>query len=129
MKYFKHILKTIALMAIVFGCSKNAEPSQDKENLDLSSLKDEIEQIINSEDCSEASTCEFIAFGSKPCGGAWSYLVYSSNIDVELLKQKVSIYNKLESEYNIKWNVISDCMAVSPPSNVACINGKCTAVF
>ena len=129
MKAFKHIIKTIVLMAIVFSCSKNSEPSQDEEMLELLNLKDEIEQILNSENCSETATCEFLAFGSKPCGGAWSYLVYSSNIDVELLKQKVSNYNKLENNYNIKWNIISDCMAVSPPSNVECINGKCIAVF
>lgn len=129
MKIFKHIIKTIAILAIVFGCSKNAEPSQDQDKLDLLNLKDEIEQIINSEGCNEIATCYFIAFGSKPCGGAWSYLVYSSAIDVELLQQKVTYYNKLESEYNIKWNVISDCMAVLPPSKVECVNGKCTAIF
>lgn len=116
-------------MAIVFGCSKNSEQSQDEEKLELLNLKDEIEQIINSEECNETATCEFIAFGSKPCGGAWSYLVYSSNIDVALLKQKVTYYNKLENEFNIKWNVVSDCMAAVPPANVECINGKCTAVF
>ncbi len=129
MKVFKHIIKTIVFMVIVFSCSKNSEPSQEEEKLELLNLKNEIEQIINSEDCSETTTCEFIAFGSKPCGGAWSYLVYSSNINVALLKEKVNFYNKLENEYNIKWNIISDCMAVSPPSNVECINGKCIAIF
>ena len=116
-------------MAIVFSCSKNSDSSQNNEKLELVNLKEEIEQIINSEDCSEMATCEFIAFGSKPCGGAWSYLVYSSNVNVSLLKEKVTLYNKLENDYNIKWNVISDCMAAVPPTNIECIIGKCEVVF
>jgi hypothetical protein len=129
MKILKHTLKTIALLAIVFGCSNNSESNQEEERLALDNLKNEIEQLIATGTCSENSACDFIAFGSKPCGGAWSYLVYNNSINVELLKEKVSIFNKKEADYNKKWSIFSDCMMVIPPTNVECINGKCTAVY
>ena len=34
------------------------------------------------------SNCDFIAFGSKACGGPKSYLVFNNSIDVDLLKEK-----------------------------------------
>ena len=128
MKIIKHIVKTIALLAIVFACSNNSENSQVQDKNELNNLKTEIEQLVSSATCSENSNCDFIAFGSKACGGPKSYLVFNNSIDVDLLKEKVLTYNDLEAAFNIKWGIISDCMAVAPPSNIECINGKCTIV-
>ncbi|WP_456420443.1 hypothetical protein [Lutibacter sp.] len=129
MKTFKHTLKTIILLALVVGCANNSETSQEEERLELDNLKEEIEQLISTESCTENSNCDFIAFGSKPCGGPWSYLVYSTSIDVELLKAKVATYNNYETAHNIKWGIVSDCMAVTPPISVECIDGACTAIY
>lgn len=128
-KIRKHILKTIALLAIVFGCSSNSENSQEADQNELNKLKAEIEKLVDSGICSENSDCDFIAFGTKPCGGAWSYLVFNNSINVELLKEKVTVYNNIEAAFNSKWGIISDCMAVTPPNNIECINGKCTAIY
>ncbi|WP_299525549.1 hypothetical protein [uncultured Lutibacter sp.] len=68
-KNITYIIKTIALLAIVFGCSNNSETSKEEEKLELDSLKTEIEQIAATGICSENSDCTYIAFGSKPCGG------------------------------------------------------------
>jgi len=130
MKIFtKNIIKTIALLAVVFSCTTNSETSKENEQLELDNLKNEIEQLVAEGTCSENSNCDFIAFGSKPCGGSWSYLVYNTTINVELLNEKVATYNNQENAYNLKWGIISDCMAVSPPTSVECVNGECVAVY
>ena len=84
--------------------------------------------------CSEQFTCDFVGFGSKPCGGFWEYLVYSrmkkhTNSNDDEFLAKIKTYNKLEKEYNIKHGIASDCMIVMPPTNVICDNGKCKAVY
>ena len=129
MKLFKHILKTIALLAIVLGCTNNSETSKEDEQLKLNSLKNEIEELVATGICAENSDCAYIAFGSKPCGGPWSYLVYNTSINVELLEEKIATYNQNETDFNLKWGIMSDCMAVMPPISVECIDGECTAIY
>ncbi len=129
MKIFKNILKTIALLAIVFGCTNNSESSKEDDLAALTSLQEEIELLIDAGVCSENSDCDYLAFGSKACGGPKAYLVFSTAIDVALLQQKVATYNALENAFNKKWGIISDCSVVLPPTSVACINGNCKAVY
>lgn len=127
MKLIKNISKTIALLAIVFGCTNNTEFTKEEDLAELNTLQEEIELLVDSGVCSENSDCEFIAFGSKACGGPKTYLAFSTSINVELLQQKVATYNALENSFNKKWGIISDCSVVMPPTSVACINGKCEA--
>ena len=129
MKLFKHILKTIALLAIVLGCTNNSESSKETEQLELDALKNEIVQLASEGICTENSDCAYIAFGSKPCGGPWSYLVYNTSINVELLEEKIATYNQNETAFNLKWEIMSDCMAVMPPISVECIDGECIAIY
>lgn len=129
MKLFNNFFKTIALLAIVFACNDNSENSQEEDKQELHILKNEIEQLVAGGICSEDLGCDFIAFGSKTCGGPWTYLLYSKSINVSLLKEKITVYNEKETAYNIKWNVISNCMAEVPPSKVKCIDGVCTSVY
>ena len=128
MKTIKYTFKTIAIMAIVFGCANNLVISQEKERQQLVKLKSEIKQLVAEGTCSDKNDCDFIAFGSKPCGGPWSYLVYSTTIDIKFLKEKVAVYNSKEQAFNKKWGIASDCMMVAPPSKIDCIEGVCTAV-
>lgn len=128
MKIFKNTLKTIALLAIVFSCTNNSESGKEEDLAELTALQEEIELLIDSGICSENASCDYIAFGSKACGGPKTYLVYSTSIDIVLLQQKAATYNALENAYNKKWGVISDCSYVLPPNEVTCINGKCIAV-
>lgn len=131
MKKIIYTLKTIALLAIVFGCSNEEPKSSQEEDLnELNSLKTEIEEMVSKETCSESNNnCDFLALGSKPCGGVKSYIVFSTNISIDLLKEKVSIYNEKESEYNYKWGIVSDCALELPPIRVECIDGICTAIY
>jgi len=129
MKTIKNTFKTIAIMAIVFSCANKSVISQENEQQHLAKLKSEIEQFVAEGSCSNEKKCDFIAFGSKPCGGPWSYLVYSTTINVKLLKEKVTIYNSTEHAFNKKWGIASDCMMEAPPTKVQCIDGKCTAIY
>ncbi|MCF6181238.1 hypothetical protein [Lutibacter sp.] len=129
MKKFKLLFKTIVILTIVFGCSNNSDTSQEEDLAALTLLNNNIEQLISAGTCSENTNCDFIAFGSKACGGPKSYLIYSTSINVELLKEKVAEYNLKEDLYNKKWGIFSDCTVVSPPTSVECINGKCTAIY
>ena len=129
MKTFLYYIKTIALLAIVLGCTNNSETNQETDLLELNDLKDEIALLISQSVCIDSSSCDFIAFGSKACGGPKEYLVFSNSINVAELENKVTNYNNLEKAYNIKWEIISDCSAPSPPTSVECINGECTAIY
>ena len=129
MKTLQYLIKTIALLAIVLGCTNNSEASQETDLLELKDLKDEIDLLISQSICADNSACDFLAFGSKACGGPKEYLVFSNSINVADLEVKVTSYNALEKTYNMKWDIISDCMFVLPPTSVACINGECTAIY
>jgi len=128
-KNITSIIKTIALVAIVFSCTNTTEITQESEKTELAILQEEIVQLITTGTCTQNTDCDFIAFGSKPCGGPWNYLVFSTTINVELLKERVATYNETETAYNIKWSVVSDCMAIAPPTSVQCVNGDCVAIY
>jgi len=95
---------------------------------EMQELKLDIDELIDSGSCTENSECLSIAFGSKPCGGPWSYLVYSSSIDTDYLAILVADYNSAEEAYNNSCDVVSDCMFVAPPNELACEDGKCVIV-
>jgi hypothetical protein len=95
----------------------------------LLNLKSEIETLAESSVCNDDSECRFIAFGSKPCGGPWTYLVYSTSIDTDELENKVAQYNQLENIFNVQYGIVSDCALAQEPIDVVCENNKCEAVF
>lgn len=103
-------------------------PTQEDELQELIDLKTEIENFASTPICDDTFECKFIALGSKPCGGPWSYLVYSTSIDTNRLESLVEGYNQKESIYNTKWNIASDCALVNPPTSVTCENNICVAV-
>ncbi len=103
-------------------------PTYDEEREELNLFKEDIEAIANASVCNETTECRFIAFGRKPCGGPWSYLIYSTSIDVEELESLIENYNQQENQLNIKWDLVSDCQVVVPPASVECENNQCIAI-
>ena len=130
MKLFK-ILFAILLFGLVLSCSKSNsdENNKEKEGSYIFQLKNEIEKMAAASLCNEKAECKYVAFGSKPCGGPWSYLVYSNSIDELSFLEKIEELNSKENEYNILYGIISDCSAPAPPSSIECVNGVCTAIF
>jgi hypothetical protein len=127
MKWFlKLFILSIVLQS--FQCTDTTDPSDDITPVQLETKKQEIQNYINSFSCSENAGCGFIAFGSKPCGGPRTYLLFSNNVDLNKLQKMVKEYNEMDELNNIKTNAVSDCMYQMPPSEVKCINGVCTII-
>lgn len=84
-----------------------------------------IEMEISAPIATEPKQCKSIAFGSKPCGGPWKYLVYSTARTNEArLKQLVKEFNQLERKLNKERKVISTCEFVTEPK-VEFVGGVC----
>ena len=82
----------------------------------LEQLGQEIKREIGVPKASKASQCKLIALGSKPCGGPWSYEVYSTETSNDFrLKGLVSRYNNLERTLNEEQKILSTCDFVQKP--------------
>ena len=94
----------------------------------LDNKKQEILDYINSFSCAEASGCNSIAFGAKPCGGPREFLVYPNTVNQATLENLVNEYYEIDNQYNIQTGAVSDCMVVGPPRTIDCVNGVCTII-
>lgn len=127
---FKIILVPLCLFLFSTQCEDDGPPrNQDNDQQELVLLKTEIENLANTSVCGDTFECKYIGLGTKPCGGPWSYLVYSTSINTEQLESLVESYNNKETDYNINWNIASDCAIINPPTSITCENNTCVAVF
>ena len=126
----KFIIVPLYLLFFSTQCEEDIRPlTQEDEEQELAALKIEIENFANTSVCDGNFECKFIAFGSKPCGGSWSYLVYSTSIDVKELESRVEGYNRKEAIYNAEFGIASDCTITNPPISINCENNICVAVY
>lgn len=126
----KWILKLFLLSLVIqsFQCSDTNENTNAITSEQLQAKKLEITNYTNSFSCSETIGCNFIAFGSKPCGGPRTYLLFSNSVDLVKLQEMVTKYNEMDKAYNIQTGAVSDCMVQLPPTDVKCVNGVCTII-
>ncbi|MBP0902769.1 hypothetical protein ACFSKN_07095 [Mariniflexile gromovii] len=129
MKKLLPFLFITCLFFMAFQCEDDNISTQESEQKALNASKKAIEDLAATSICNDTYECHFIALGSKPCGGPWGYVVYSTSIDTEKLEKMVETHNKKETDYNKKWGVASDCMFVMPPTSVNCENNNCIAVY
>lgn len=122
-------LLAICLLSMAFQCEDDANVTKEQEQQELVALKQTIENLAETSVCNENTQCKFIAFGSKPCGGPWGFLIYSTSIDFENLETLVEEYNQKEADFNTKYGIISDCSAIMPPSGLTCENNTCIAIY
>lgn len=102
---------------IDFSCENRLES--------LSELGNRIENLASMSECGDDFECRYIAYGSKPCGGPWRYLIYSTSIDTLELENLVNEYNTIEEDYNLNCDAVSDCAVAIPPSGFDCDNNEC----
>ena len=124
-------MKLILMLFLFIGSISGCEQAEDDQGITAKNLEKqlaEIHSVINADSCSETGKCNFLAYGSKACGGPQGYLLFSNHVDVESLTTMVEEYNKAEDAYNKKFGVISDCMFITSPTQLACENGKCIQV-
>lgn len=121
------------LMVILLSCSIDDDLSQEEycENqlAYLSELKTQIEDYAATSVCSGTESCRYVAFGAKPCGGPWSFLVYSTSIDTLELLDMVDAYNTLEAQINSDCGLVSDCSVPLPPTGFDCIDNVCVPIY
>jgi hypothetical protein len=101
--------------------------SQQSDAQRLEALRRMIEQEIGIPNANDPTQCKLIPFGSKPCGGPWGYLVYSTlKTDQSRLKQLVSDFNQLQKKMNEEGKILSDC-AIAPEPKLEFADGVCAA--
>lgn len=137
----KNLLFFAAIATISFSCKSTINPDnlpkplpeRPKDNPDngsltaeesqeMETLKAEILTISKSEKCTNGSDWKSVGLGVKACGGPASYIAYSVKIDEAKFLEKVDLYNQKSTEYNKKYNLVSDCMLVMPPERIECEN-------
>lgn len=131
----KHLFKTIPLIIIFLGIAGMAacnDKEVDTEVADrdrLVKMEADIDDFIGEAECEGYGDCRAIAFGSKPCGGPWSYKVFSASAtDTVQMLAMVDDYNKFNKTLNERHGWMSDCMMVLPPK-IGCVDGHCVAIL
>ena len=103
----------------------SARDESDRER--LRELKRAIDLEIGEPRADSVAQCKYIGFGDKPCGGPWTYLVYSTaRTDESKLERLVREYNALQKKINAEERLGSDC-SVPPEPELMLDNGVCAA--
>ncbi len=106
----------------LFACT-GTSPSYNKSGVDQ--RYQAVYNLTQDLSCTDSSVCSSIGIGSKPCGGPWKYLVYSTaTVDGEQLRTAVADLNSYEAGYNQQEGLVSDC-SLATPANPRCSNYKC----
>jgi hypothetical protein len=114
----------LLLVAGTVGCRITGPEPGDAE---LDTIEKQIADLIGAAPAKQVSACKTLAFGSKPCGGPWRFLVYSSEYTEEArLIQLVATYNELQERLNRERGLMSDCSIAVEPA-VELRNGFCIA--
>lgn len=110
----------------IMACSSGEADKPDQSiKGQMTQLDKESKALIGSASCISDAQCQSIGFGHKPCGGFYSYRIYSDmDTDTVQLKSTVNQYNVLSREFNKKNNLVSNCMLLMQPE-LACHNQTC----
>ena len=119
---------TVIFLAIMVACDSNNNDDLADKQKRLAELQTSIDSLIADKSCNGVGDCATMAFGSKPCGGPWSYLIYApSTVDETILQQMVGEYNQLQAEINALTKAVSDCALVGEP-DLGCEDNQCKAI-
>lgn len=131
------VLRVIIFMGFslgLSGCAEVDEMPQLSENTTLeqaqailTDLQTDIENIVGDKSCGGNTTCGIEPYGTKACGGPSRYIIYGSNIDVNVLLKKTEQYTNIEGQMNSKFGIISTCDLLLIPE-VTCVDGQCAVV-
>ena len=124
-------MKLFVILLLFIASAASCQNTEEAQIITLQELETQfevIQKLISEGTCSDSSQCNYIAYGTKACGGPQGYLVFSSEVDLEKLKNLVDKYTAAEDTYNKQNGIMSDCSIPSPPDNIECSDGKCVAV-
>ncbi|MBF8457310.1 hypothetical protein IV494_08950 [Kaistella sp. G5-32] len=101
--------------------------NQQADQQQLSVLIKEIDSMAQRETCDGSANFAYTAIGAKPCGGPSSYIAYPKKIEAEILP-KVQKFTEMQSAFNKKYKLMSDCSIVAEPTEIKCQDGKAVLV-
>ena len=101
--------------------------TQEDDQRQMKSLIQEIDSLIGAEPCTDVANWKFTAIGAKACGGPSSYIAYPVQLEDEILP-KVTQFTSMQSTFNTKYGMMSDCAIVLPPAEITCQNGKAVLI-
>lgn len=113
------------------GCGGGVQPTGDPQadaQHKLLRLRADVQAQLAEPVCSTVKECRAVPLGSKPCGGPWSYVVFSvATTDSAKLTQAAARYAEFEADLNRRSGRVSDCRFVAPPP-LGCVEGRCVSV-
>lgn len=137
----KSVLIIFAALSLTACKTKNVDPetlpkdislkpennlSQQADREVLNAMVKEIE-LMASLPCTDVSAWKAAPIGAKPCGGPSSYIAYPVSREKEILA-KIETFNQKQRAFNEKYQLMSDCMMVMPPTEIKCVDGKAVLV-
>ena len=124
-------LSTILLLA--FACEDSTgitdKTKREEDEQLLEQLYKEIEALSASVTCTEAEEWDFVAIGSKACGGPTGYMAYSTQINEEQFLEKVDYFTEQQKAFNTKWGIASTCDIPPEPLSVVCEDGQPVFIY
>lgn len=124
----KNWLSIFAVAGLVTSCSLFGEGGKQYQLDEIEQLEQEIIALSESVACSNSSEWQFTAMGSKACGGPTRFIAYHQSVAEDFL-DLVNQYTRLQEEYNLRYNVVSDCMLLASPRSVTCEAGTPVLVY
>jgi len=123
------VIIMITCVVCLAACNDEEDPFDEAvDRARLSKMEAEIDDLIGDATCKDTKDCRSIAFGDKPCGGPWSYKIYSvADLDTLQLAGLVAAHKKFNGVLNMRYGWVSDCRFVMPP-DIDCVEGRCAAV-
>ena len=124
------VLLTAGLLSAGCHTARGPVPQGDEDLADstrLRQLQEAVDQLLGTPTCTARSQCRAMPIGAKPCGGPWSYLVYSmATTDSVRLAAAVQEYTSYQADLNRKQELVSDCRFLSAPT-IDCKAGVCSS--
>lgn len=120
-----HTVVALLLAGMLTLCACEIVSDSDR-SIPEEHLYDEIMKEIGTPTATSLSSCKFIPFGAKACGGPAGYGIYSTEkSDVARLERLVAQFNELDAKRVRDEGGYSDC-SIPPAPEIELVGGVCT---
>jgi hypothetical protein len=101
--------------------------NREQDERTLRRLEREARQLARRDGCRNDAQCAAAPLGAKACGGPREYVTYCTlTTDTEALRARLNELSAFEQAYNLRYEIVSDCMLVMEPP-VGVTGGSCVA--